>query len=74
MLDAAYGADIETAGPALQQKDKPEAISQLPWYSKSKLLLVLFVSRLAVLVGSDEVLVNMANPGMTRGTAFIRDV
>jgi hypothetical protein len=35
----------------------------LPWYSKSKLLLVEHVS-------SDEVLVNMANPSMTRGTAF----
>ena len=65
------------SGPALQQTDKPEAFSQLPRYSKSKLLLVLFLSRLAALVGSDdcdELLVNMANPSMTRGTAFFRDV
>ncbi|KAH8755284.1 hypothetical protein BGZ57DRAFT_963327 [Hyaloscypha finlandica] len=34
---------------------------------KSKLLLV-------ELVSSDEVLVNMANPSMTRGTAFFRDI
>jgi NAD(P)-dependent dehydrogenase (short-subunit alcohol dehydrogenase family) len=72
MLDAAYGTYIETAGPVSQQTDKPEAFSQLPRYSKSKLLLVLFVSRLAALVGSDELLVNMANPSMTRGTAFFR--
>ncbi|CZR51213.1 related to short-chain dehydrogenase/reductase family protein, putative [Phialocephala subalpina] len=72
--DAAYGADIETAGPVLQQFDKPKAFSQFPWYSKSKLLLVLFVSKLAELVSSDEVLVNMANPGMARGTAFFRGV
>jgi hypothetical protein len=38
------------------------------------LLLILFVSKLAELVSSDEVLVNMANPSMTRGTAFFRDV
>ena len=37
------------------------------WYSKSKLLLVEYVS-------SDEVLVNMANPSMIRGTAFFPDV
>ena len=72
--DAAYGADIETEGPVLPQLDKPEAFSQLPWYSKSKLLLVLFVSKLAELVSSDEVLVNMVNPGMTRGTAFFHGV
>ena len=39
----------------------------MPWCSKSKLLLV-------ELVSSGEVLVNMANPSLTRGTAFIRDV
>jgi len=54
--------------------DKPNAFSQFPWYCKSKLLLVLFVSKLAELVSSDEVLVNMANPGMTRCTAFFRGV
>jgi NAD(P)-dependent dehydrogenase (short-subunit alcohol dehydrogenase family) len=72
--DAAYGADLETAGPVLQQLDNPKAFSQLPWYSKSKLLLVLFVSKLAELVSSDEVLVNIVNPGMTGGTAFFRRV
>jgi NAD(P)-dependent dehydrogenase (short-subunit alcohol dehydrogenase family) len=72
--DAAYGADLETAGPVLQQLDNPKAFSQLPWYSKSKLLLVLFVSKLAELVSSDEVLVNIVNPGMTGGTAFFHRV
>lgn len=72
--DAVYGTDIETEGPVLKQFDRPEAFSQLPWYSKSKLLLVLFVSKLAELVSADEVLVNVANPGMTRGTAFFRGI
>ncbi|KAH8657385.1 hypothetical protein BGZ60DRAFT_415796 [Tricladium varicosporioides] len=72
--DAAYGVDIDTTGPVLQQLDRPKAFSQFPWYSKSKLLLVLFVSKLAELVSPDEVLVNMANPGMTKGTAFFHDI
>jgi NAD(P)-dependent dehydrogenase (short-subunit alcohol dehydrogenase family) len=70
--DAAYRVDIETLGPVLQQLDSSRGFSQPAWYSKSKLLLVLFVSKLAELVSSDEVLINMANPGMTKGTAFFR--
>lgn len=74
VTDAAYTADIDTAGPLLQQFNNPEGFSQFPWYSKSKLLLVLFVSKLAELVSSDEVLINMVNPGMTKGTAFFHGV
>ncbi|KAE8451440.1 hypothetical protein EG329_004069 [Mollisiaceae sp. DMI_Dod_QoI] len=72
--DGAYGANIETAGPVLQQFDKPEGFNQLSWYSNSKLLLILFVSKLAELVSADEVLVNVVNPGMTKGTAFFHEM
>jgi NAD(P)-dependent dehydrogenase (short-subunit alcohol dehydrogenase family) len=72
--DAAYGAVIGTAGPILQQLDDPKGFSEFSWYCKSKLMLVLFVSKLAELVSPDEVLINMSNPGMTRGTAFFRGV
>ncbi|KAI1377708.1 NAD(P)-binding protein [Hypoxylon crocopeplum] len=71
--DLAYQTDIHTKGPVLQQFNNPEAFSQFPWYSKSKLLLTLFVSKLAEFVSPDEVLINMANPGMTRGTEFFRE-
>lgn len=72
--DRAYQGDVQTNGPVLAQFDKPEAFSQFDWYSNSKLLLTLFVSKLAEFASPDDVLVNMANPGMTRGTAFFRGV
>jgi hypothetical protein len=72
--DAAYATDIDTAVPAMPQFDNPKVFSQFSWYSKSKLLLVFFVSKLAELVNSDEVLINMVNPAMTGGTAFFHEV
>ncbi|GAP88447.1 putative retinol dehydrogenase 12 [Rosellinia necatrix] len=72
--DRAYQVDIETKGPVLQQLDRPEHFTQFEWYGKSKLLSTLFVSKLAELVDADDVLVNMANPGMTKGTEFFRGV
>ncbi|RYP55565.1 hypothetical protein DL769_010122 [Monosporascus sp. CRB-8-3] len=71
--DMMYQADIETKGPVLRQFNRPQAFSQFPWYSKSKLLLTFFVSKLAEFVSPDDVLVNMANPGMASGTAFFRE-
>ncbi|PHH86370.1 hypothetical protein CDD83_10355 [Cordyceps sp. RAO-2017] len=72
--DVAYVAEIQTTSPLLPQLDRPDGFNQFAWYFKSKLLLILFVSKLADLVNPDDVLVNMANPGMTRGTAFFRDM
>ncbi|RYP78228.1 hypothetical protein DL771_000705 [Monosporascus sp. 5C6A] len=71
--DMMYQADIEAKGPVLQQFNSPQEFSQFPWYGKSKLLLTLFVSKLAEFVSPDDVLVNMANPGMASGTAFFRE-
>lgn len=71
--DAAYMADLEATGPILQQFDNPKTFSSFPWYSRSKLLLVLFVSKLAELVSPDEVVINTSNPGMTKGTAFFNE-
>lgn len=69
--DAAYGgATIGTESPILQQFDDPKTFSSITSYSASKLFLVLFVSKLAEIVSSDEVLISVVNPGMTKGTAF----
>ncbi|RYP40727.1 hypothetical protein DL767_001482 [Monosporascus sp. MG133] len=71
--DMAYRAHIEAKGPVLQQFNRPQAFSQFPWYSKSKLLLTFFVSKLAEFVNPDDVLVNIANPGLAGGTSFFRE-
>ena len=39
-------------------------------YKGTKLLEMLFVAKLAEQVDADEVIVNLANPGFTAGTAF----
>ncbi|KAI0808623.1 hypothetical protein GGR55DRAFT_696697 [Xylaria sp. FL0064] len=72
--DRAYEVNIERKGPVLQQLDRPDHFTQFDWYGKTKLLLTLFASKLAEIVDADDVLVNMANPGMTKGTAFFRGV
>jgi NAD(P)-dependent dehydrogenase (short-subunit alcohol dehydrogenase family) len=72
--DLAYQIQIDMTGPVLQQFDSPKGFSKLDRYAKTKLLLVLFLSKLSDMVNPDDVIVNMSNPGMTRGTDFFRDL
>lgn len=72
--DAAYGAPpLKTEGPVLAQLDDPKAYGRLTTYGSAKLLLTLFVGRLAELVDPGDVLINLCNPGMTKGTAVGRE-
>ncbi|KAK1985570.1 retinol dehydrogenase 12 [Colletotrichum cereale] len=71
--DSAYMASLKTTNPVLPQFDDPKAFSMAHAYANSKLLLVFFVAKLAELVDPSDVLVNMSNPGMTKGTAFGND-
>ncbi|KAF5602433.1 short-chain dehydrogenase reductase family [Fusarium subglutinans] len=71
--DLAYRADIQTTGPVLEHLDKDQGYSQFVWYARSKLLLTFFISKLAESVDPNHVVVNMVNPGTTRGTAFLRE-
>lgn len=73
--DAHYTAPLNKAaeGPVLARVDDPKGFSQFLAYTNSKLLLALFVARLAELVEPGDVLINLNNPGMTDGTAFGRD-
>ncbi|KAF2644240.1 NAD(P)-binding protein [Massarina eburnea CBS 473.64] len=70
--DLAYSAEIDPKKPILKQFDDAKGYDQFPWYGKSKLLLIPFAAKLAEFVSADDVLVNIANPGMTRGTDFFR--
>ncbi|KAF5558960.1 short-chain dehydrogenase reductase family [Fusarium mexicanum] len=71
--DLAYRADTQTTGPVLEQLDKDQGYSQFVWYARSKLLLTFFLSKLAESIDPNHVLLNMVNPGTTRGTAFLRE-
>ncbi|KAH6639952.1 hypothetical protein BKA67DRAFT_596245 [Truncatella angustata] len=54
--------------------DNPEGFMQMAWYGKSKLLLTLFIITLVNHVDPNNVLVNMVNPDMTRGTNIKREL
>ncbi|KAF9771641.1 hypothetical protein IL306_010697 [Fusarium sp. DS 682] len=71
--DLAYRVDMKTEGPILEQLDKDQGYNQFVWYGRSKLLLTFFISKLAESVNPNKVLLNMVNPGTTRGTAFLRE-
>ena len=67
--DAAYIAKLDSKQPILSQFDDVKG-SPVPLYAMSKLLLILFVAKLADFVHAEDVLLNISNPGMTKGTAF----
>lgn len=71
--DLAWRVDIESKGPVFEQFDKPLGYNKMLWYGRTKVLLVFFMSKLAEVVSADDVLINMPNPGTTRGTAFFRE-
>ena len=68
--DSVYLATLETDGPVLPQFERRESFDGFAWYWKSKLLLMLFIPRLAELVNPEDVLVNLTNPGLTTGTSL----
>ncbi|KAF6802439.1 retinol dehydrogenase 12 [Colletotrichum musicola] len=71
--DMAYTASLKTTNPILPQFDDPKAFGQMPAYANSKLLLMFFFAKLAEVVNPSDVLINLSNPGMTKGTAFGHD-
>lgn len=75
--DLAYNIDMDRGNadsPVLKQLDNPKTYSQMSNYSKSKLLIILAAINMAESVNRDDVLVNVTNPGMTKGTQIAREV
>ncbi|KAH8664654.1 hypothetical protein BX600DRAFT_498400 [Xylariales sp. PMI_506] len=68
--DAAYGAPVNKNGPILSYFDDRNNFTPMGQYSSSKLLQVLFITKLATLVSSDDVVLNMVNPGFTANTSL----
>ncbi|KAH8659886.1 hypothetical protein BX600DRAFT_482039 [Xylariales sp. PMI_506] len=67
--DTAYWANVTTTGPILTELDKEENFGN-DTYARSKLLLFWFAQKLAGLVSSDDVVINLTNPGLTAGTSL----
>ncbi|KAI1263173.1 retinol dehydrogenase 12 [Xylariaceae sp. FL1019] len=62
--DTAFWQKLETPGPVLAEFDKPNAYDPFLWYGRAKLLQMLFITKLAQEVNADDVVVNLANPGL----------
>ncbi|EED21262.1 short-chain dehydrogenase/reductase family protein, putative [Talaromyces stipitatus ATCC 10500] len=70
--DMMYSAKFKTPGSILAQFQDHKTFDGTSWYAKSKILQMFFVSKLVDFVSSDNVLVNVSNPGMTAGTSFFQ--
>ncbi|KAK2059007.1 retinol dehydrogenase 12 [Colletotrichum caudatum] len=71
--DASYMTTLKTTNPVLPQCDDPKGYMIQAAYTRSKLLLGFFIAKLAELVDPSDVLINVSNPGMTKGTALTHD-
>lgn len=71
--DSAYSGSLNMEGPVIVQMDDEKGFAQFPAYSRSKLLLTMFIGKLAELVDPADVLINTSNPGMTSGTSLGHD-
>jgi NAD(P)-dependent dehydrogenase (short-subunit alcohol dehydrogenase family) len=74
--DAALGVKLKDPGQGtlLEWFDQPEKFDGFQQYSRSKLLITMFVARLAEAVSPYEVIINSCNPGPVKGTAFISEM
>lgn len=71
--DTAYSGKLKMKGPALPQFDNTKGWGQFYAYANTKKLLMFFVPKLAELVKPSDILINLANPGMTKGTTLGHD-
>ena len=72
--DMAFWAKIEEApGNMLDSMDRQETYDGMAQYSKSKLLMPMFVSKLVEVVKADDCIINIVNPSAVRGTQLMRE-
>lgn len=71
--DSSLGVRLEDPGQGsiLDSLDRPEKFQSFQQYAMSKLLITIFAARLAEMVSPDDVIINMCNPGATKGTGFL---
>jgi NAD(P)-dependent dehydrogenase (short-subunit alcohol dehydrogenase family) len=73
---ASLGLSLEDPGDGrlLELLDRPEKFDAFGQYGLSKLLVMMFVAKLAQTINPKEVIVNCTDPGATKGTEFFRNV
>ena len=72
--DMAFRVKLEdTAGSIIDSLDNEKTFHGMEQYGKTKLLLIMFVSKLAGVVNPADVIVNVVNPSAVRGTELMRD-
>jgi NAD(P)-dependent dehydrogenase (short-subunit alcohol dehydrogenase family) len=73
---ASLGLSLDDPGDGslLKSLDRPEKFDGFRQYGLSKLLVMMFVAKLAQTISPKEVIVNCTDPCATKGTAFFRNV
>ncbi|KAF1970988.1 NAD(P)-binding protein [Bimuria novae-zelandiae CBS 107.79] len=73
---ASLGLSLEDPGDGrlFDSFDRPEKFDGFGQYGLSKLLVMIFVAKLAQKIDPKEVIVNCTDPGATKGTSFFRNV
>jgi NAD(P)-dependent dehydrogenase (short-subunit alcohol dehydrogenase family) len=73
---ASLGLSLEDSGNGrlLDSLDLPDKFDGFNQYGLSKLLVMMFVAKLAQTINPKEVIVNCTDPGATKGTDFFRSV
>lgn len=66
--DTMYLSNMKLAGPIFSHFDHSARFKQFTQYSSSKLILMMFVSKLAEQVSPNDVVIKVCNPGGTGGT------
>lgn len=71
--DVAFWARMRQKGNFSKEFDDPGNFEAMDTYGQAKLLLIMAIARLAESVNPDEVILNLVNPGLTKGTALSRE-
>lgn len=71
--DTMYLSKFSASGPVFPRMDNPTDYNRMQQYMDSKLLLMVFIRRLAQLINPDDVIINVCNPGLVAGTGLGRN-
>ncbi|KAF5017479.1 hypothetical protein F66182_10584 [Fusarium sp. NRRL 66182] len=70
--DTMYMSRLEVSGPILPYLDDPALYQHSSRYIDSKLLIMLFVAKLAEKISPNRLIISVCNPGMTAGTNLLK--